>query len=173
MYTTNQIFLTDFRYPVQAFCFFCPQRLLNYFAFPVFSMNIPDDGYLRNTLFKLRNVIKYCFIYLKYLISSIISFIDIFPVLFYCHPPYFQTFENDIEGGYGNTVYSPTDTSEISQVTFETIPDILAKTVTATALRPRISCTDVGIQKQSAKRVGKYFFNPSKRGTILWILTQN
>ena len=70
--------------------------------------------------------------------------------------PDFTTFENDIEGGYGNTVYSPTDTSEISQVTFETIPDILAKTVTATALRPRISCTDVGIQKQSAKRVASY-----------------
>jgi hypothetical protein len=62
----------------------------NYFAFPVFSMNIPDDGYLRNTLFKLRNVIKYCFIYLKYLISSIISFIDIFPVLFYCFVFVFQ-----------------------------------------------------------------------------------
>lgn len=69
---------------------------------------------------------------------------------------WFQTFENDLEEGFGNTIFSPSDTSDVSQVVFETIPDIIAKSVTATALRPRISCTDPDIQKQCAKRVGKY-----------------
>ncbi|XP_063443909.1 serine/threonine-protein kinase LMTK2-like isoform X2 [Mytilus trossulus] len=78
----------------------------------------------------------------------------------------FTTFENDLEGGFGNTVFSQ-DTSDISQVTFETIPDILAKTVTATALRPRISCTNTEIQKQSAKRVASFKAFPRSHLTYI------
>ncbi|XP_052068864.1 serine/threonine-protein kinase LMTK2-like isoform X1 [Mytilus californianus] len=79
----------------------------------------------------------------------------------------FTTFENDLEGGFGNTVFSQGDTSDISQVTFETIPDILAKTVTATALRPRISCTNTEIQKQSAKRVASFKAFPRSHLTYI------
>ena len=82
MYTTNQIFLTDFRYPVQAFWFFLPPETFKLFCFSSFFYEYTLRIYLRNMLFKLRNVIKYCFIYLEYLISSITSFIDIFPVCF-------------------------------------------------------------------------------------------
>lgn len=48
------------------------------------------------------------------------------------------------------------DTTDVNQVTFEPLPDILAKTVTATALRPRIS----SIEREQQRITAKHISNP-------------
>lgn len=73
-----------------------------------------------------------------------------------------QTFENDVEAGHGQgfSIFSAqnaaADTSDVNQVTFEPLPDILAKTVTATALRPRISSIEREQQRITAKHISNY-----------------
>lgn len=48
------------------------------------------------------------------------------------------------------------DTTDVNQVTFEPLPDILAKTVTATALRPRISSIEKEQQRITAKHISNH-----------------
>lgn len=48
------------------------------------------------------------------------------------------------------------DTTDVNQVTFEPLPDILAKTVTATALRPRISSIEREQQRITAKHISNH-----------------
>lgn len=74
-----------------------------------------------------------------------------------------QTFENDVEAGHGQgfSIFSAQngaaeDTTDVNQVTFEPLPDILAKTVTATALRPRISSIEKEQQRITAKHISNH-----------------
>ncbi|XP_033735002.1 serine/threonine-protein kinase LMTK2-like isoform X2 [Pecten maximus] len=71
----------------------------------------------------------------------------------------FSSFENDEEAGHDYSM-SPTnesgDSSIVSNVTFEPLPDILAKTVAATALRPRITSVDKEWQKEAARQITTY-----------------
>ena len=64
-----------------------------------------------------------------------------------------------MESGNGVSMY-PTNESvadmSVSSVTFEPLPDILAKTVGSRALRPRITCIDKQKQATAAKLVSKY-----------------
>lgn len=48
------------------------------------------------------------------------------------------------------------DPTDVNQVTFEPLPDILAKTVTATALRPRISSIEKEQQRITAKHISNH-----------------
>lgn len=68
-----------------------------------------------------------------------------------------QSFEDDLESGSRNvSMYSSNDSShDTSNVTFEPLPDILAKTLTTRALRPRISSADAEKQSAAAKLVSK------------------
>lgn len=76
----------------------------------------------------------------------------------------FQTFDNDVEAGHaqGFSIFSTqntvADSSDANQVTFEPLPDILAKTVSATALRPRISSLEKEQQRIAAKHISKQKF---------------
>ncbi|XP_061182070.1 serine/threonine-protein kinase LMTK2-like isoform X2 [Saccostrea echinata] len=85
----------------------------------------------------------------------------------------FSTFENDVEAGHGqglsifSTQNAVAETSEVSQVTFEPLPDILAKTVSATALRPRISSIEKEQQRISAKHITVY--RPFPRSNLLYV----
>ncbi|XP_021358764.1 tyrosine-protein kinase abl-1-like isoform X2 [Mizuhopecten yessoensis] len=71
----------------------------------------------------------------------------------------FSSFENDEEAGHDYSM-SPTNesvnSSIVSNVTFEPLPDILAKTVAATALRPRITSVDKEWQKEAARQLTVY-----------------
>ncbi|KAL5018935.1 hypothetical protein ScPMuIL_004657 [Solemya velum] len=63
--------------------------------------------------------------------------------------------DGDAEYGRGYSMFDDdgAETSSSSQVTFEPLPDILAKTVTATALRPRISSLEKDKQEHASKLV--------------------
>ncbi|XP_060067188.1 insulin-like receptor isoform X2 [Ylistrum balloti] len=82
----------------------------------------------------------------------------------------FSSFENDEEAGHDYSM-SPTnesvDSSIVSNVTFEPLPDILAKTVTATALRPRITSVDKEWQKEAARQITT--FKPFQRIQLTFI----
>ncbi|KAK3091020.1 hypothetical protein FSP39_016540 [Pinctada imbricata] len=83
------------------------------------------------------------------------------------------TFENEVETGQGQgfSIYTSQNLiasqQDAAQVTFEPLPDILAKTVTATALRPRISCIDREKQRNSAKHITVY--RPFPRSQLIYI----
>ncbi|XP_062567208.1 serine/threonine-protein kinase LMTK2-like isoform X2 [Saccostrea cucullata] len=93
--------------------------------------------------------------------------------LFKKSSPEFSTFENDVEAGHGqglsifSTQNAAAETSEVSQVTFEPLPDILAKTVSATALRPRISSIEKEQQRITAKHITVY--RPFPRSNLLYV----
>lgn len=82
----------------------------------------------------------------------------------------FSSFENDEEAGHDYSM-SPTnesgDSSIVSNVTFEPLPDILAKTVAATALRPRITSVDKDWQKEAARQITTY--KPFQRVQLTFI----
>ncbi|KAJ8318687.1 hypothetical protein KUTeg_003778 [Tegillarca granosa] len=77
----------------------------------------------------------------------------------------FSTFDNtslDAEIGGNYSLYTSHDGSgDSSRITFEPLPDILAKTVAATALKPRITCLDNERQKLAAKSVCKELDHPN------------
>nr|XP_022315834.1 serine/threonine-protein kinase LMTK2-like isoform X3 [Crassostrea virginica] len=83
------------------------------------------------------------------------------------------TFENDVEAGHGQgfSIFSAhntaADTSDVNPVTFEPLPDILAKTVSATALRPRISSVEREQQRITAKHITVY--RPFPRSNLLYV----
>ena len=83
----------------------------------------------------------------------------------------FQSFENDAETGRGVSMYSTSETSldaSTNNITFEPLPDILAKTVGSRALRPRITCIDKDKQEAAAKLVSKYFILVLNNPEIWW-----
>jgi len=72
---------------------------------------------------------------------------------------YLQAFEDDVEGGRNVSMYSTNDsTHDATDITFEPLPDILAKTVSTRALRPRITNLHADKQAVAAKAVSKYLF---------------
>lgn len=65
--------------------------------------------------------------------------------------------ENDAEHGNAYSMFDDgAETSSSSQVTFEPLPDILAKTISATALRPRVSSLEKDKQEHASKLVSKF-----------------
>ncbi|XP_048757628.2 uncharacterized protein LOC125667960 isoform X2 [Ostrea edulis] len=93
--------------------------------------------------------------------------------LFKKSPQGFSTFDNDVEAGHaqGFSIFSTqnavADSSDANQVTFEPLPDILAKTVSATALRPRISSLEKEQQRIAAKHITVY--RPFPRSNLLYV----
>ena len=86
------------------------------------------------------------------------------------HVWYSQSFEDEVESGHGVSMYPTNEsTADVSSVTFEPLPDILAKTVGSRALRPRITCSDEQRQTTAAKLVSKLFvWKYFCRGRILY-----
>ncbi|XP_052769468.1 serine/threonine-protein kinase LMTK1-like isoform X2 [Mya arenaria] len=80
----------------------------------------------------------------------------------------FTNFEDDVEGGRNVSMYSSHDNpNDVSDITFEPLPDILAKTVSKRALRPRITCTNPEKQTVAANAVTVY--KPFPRNQLLYI----
>ncbi|WAQ97469.1 LMTK1-like protein, partial [Mya arenaria] len=79
-----------------------------------------------------------------------------------------RNFEDDVEGGRNVSMYSSHDNpNDVSDITFEPLPDILAKTVSKRALRPRITCTNPEKQTVAANAVTVY--KPFPRNQLLYI----
>lgn len=82
----------------------------------------------------------------------------------------FSSFEDEVESGHGVSMYPTSESStdmSVSSVTFEPLPDILAKTVGSRALRPRITCIDKQRQAAAAKLVTVY--QPFLRSQLFYV----
>ncbi|KAH3872056.1 hypothetical protein DPMN_035269 [Dreissena polymorpha] len=80
----------------------------------------------------------------------------------------FTSFEDEESGRNDLSMYTGHDSShDMTNVTFEPLPDILAKTLSTRALRPRIVCSDTQKQSEASKLVT--VFKPFPRNQLLYI----